>query len=61
MAVRLDEDTFTEPEDSVLVPEPNEKLSPDARTSGFMNKFSSHLVLDTVSTATPQQACTAFM
>lgn len=61
MAVRLDENTFTEPEDSFFLPEPNEKLSPDVRTSSFMDWFSSRPVLDTVSTATPQQAWVAFM
>jgi hypothetical protein len=45
MAVRLDENTFTEPEDSFFLPEQNEKLSPDARTRSFMDWFSSRPLL----------------
>jgi hypothetical protein len=61
MAVRLDESTFTEPEASFFLPEQNENLSPDARTRSFMDWFRSRPVLDTVGTATPQQAWVAFM
>ena len=61
MVILLDENTFAEPESSFFLPDQNERLSTDAHTRSFMDWFLSRPILETVTTATPQQAWVAFM
>jgi hypothetical protein len=61
MAMLLDENTFTEPEDSYFQPPESQDFSSEARTRNFMAWFNNLPRLADMNTATPRQAWVSFM
>jgi len=61
MAVLLNAETFTEPEDTFFLPDVNQRFSPEARRRDFMEWFNDLPSLGNVTTATPLQAWVPFM
>src|SRR5271168_1979556 len=56
MAVLLNENTFTEPEDSFFQPIGSQSFSSEGRTRNFMTWFNNLPRLSNINTATPRQA-----
>ena len=60
IAILLDENTFTESEDSYFRLPEGTNVPPEARTRDFMRWFDSLPLVPTIETATPQQAWESF-
>lgn len=61
MAIPLEGNIFTEPEASFFLFGDTQNASRNAQTRTFMNWFRSRPVIDSISTASPQQAWPSFM